>query len=155
MVYPLSLVILLLTVLNYFTSHALTDCTIFVWRAHINDRRKHVVSLAVVCPNNLLFPSHQLLSPVFYAGWKCCLSWSRQIIIRARGRLFRKAPTRARDSFPNAPTRARDSFPNWCPNSSSRLVFPMFQVELATRFWIASSKCVYLTVSVTVCPSFV
>ena len=87
------------------------------------------------------------LGSVFYAGWKCCLSWSRQIIIRARGRLFRKAPTRARDSFPNAPTRARDSFPNvptrardsfsQCSKSSLQLAF-----ELPVR-----SVCIWLFLS--------
>ena len=62
-------------------------------------------------PRPLSSSSHHHPS-VVYTGWKCCLSWSWQSIIQARGRLFRNVPTRARDSFPNAPTRARDSFPN-------------------------------------------
>ena len=84
-----------------------------------------------------------------YAGWKCCLSWYWQTIIRARGRLFRNAPTRARGSFPNAPTRARDLFRNaptrardsfsQCSKSSCD---SLSNVPIRTRM-IASSKSVH------------
>ena len=81
-----------------------------------------------------------------------------------RGRLFRNAPTRARNSFPNAPTRARDLFRNaptrardsfsQCSKSSCD---SLSNVPIRTRM-IASSKSVhsagfFFTIIITFCHS--
>ena len=56
--------------------------------------------------------------PGRFAGWKCCLSWSWQSIIRVRARLFRNVPTWTRDWFPK------------CSNSSAWLVFECSVLQL-------------------------
>ena len=90
----------------------------------ISERNKFHIHVPGMGPIMLMFASGIVGNSEagVYAGWKCCLSWSWQSIIRARGRLFQNAPTRARDSFPNAPTRARDSFYQ-CSKSRLRLAF--------------------------------
>ena len=66
-------------------------------------------------------------TPGVYAGWKCCLSWYWQTIIRARGRLFPNAPTRARDCFAMPQLERATRFPNVPSRVATR--FRMFQFE--------------------------
>ena len=109
--------------------------------------------------------SHEQYIPycIIYFHWLCssvlCRMKMLPVMILVK---YHSSARSAVSESPNSSARLVSQCPNssarlvsQCPNSSSRLVFPMFQVELATRFWIASSKCVYLTVSVTVCLSFV
>ena len=77
------------------------------------------------------------------------LGYYWQTIIRARGRLFRNAPTRARDSFSNAPTRARNLFRNATTRArdsfsqcSKLSCDSLSNVPIRTRM-IASSKSVH------------
>ena len=106
--------------------------------------------------NNLICSPHP--ASVVYAGCKCCLHDIGKLsfelaIIRARGRLFRNAPTGARDSFPNATTRARDSF-SQCSKSSLRLAFECSNSNTNDRqFEVCVFGWFFFTIIITFCHS--